>query len=134
MIKVFIDTSGWAALFVKNDINHKKAVTIFAELKDSQASLYTSDYVIDETITVISARSSHQQSVFAGNVLFSSKIVRNIYVSPQYLESAWKLYQKYYDKEFSFTDVTSFVIVKDMGIEKVFSFDRNFQQAGFKLW
>lgn len=134
MEKIFIDTSGWVALFVENDINHKKAMGVFEELKKVKAIIYTSDYVIDETITTILVRSSHRQSVVAGNALLTSKIIKNIHVVPQYLESAWKLYQKYNDKEFSFTDVTSFVIVKDMDIKKVFSFDKDFQQAGIELF
>lgn len=125
-----MDTSGWVALFVGNDANHKKAVSIFDGLRNSKALIHTSDYVIDETITTILVRGNHRQSVIAGNALFDSKIIKNIYVAPEYLESAWKLYQKYKDKEFSFTDVTSFVIIKDLNIKKVFSFDRDFQQVG----
>ena len=133
MEKIFVDTSGWVALFVAKDINHKKAVSVFEELKSSKALIHTSDYVIDETITTILVRGNHKQSVIAGNALFSSEIIKNIYVAPEYLESAWKSYKRYKDKEFSFTDVTSFTIGKDLSIKKVFSFDKDFQQMGFEL-
>ena len=133
MEKIFVDTSGWVALFVEKDINHKKAVSVFEELKSSKALIHTSDYVIDETITTILVRGNHKQSVIAGNALFSSEIIKNIYVAPEYLESAWKSYQRYKDKEFSFTDVTSFTIGKGLSIKKVFSFDKDFQQMGFEL-
>jgi len=133
MEKIFVDTSGWVALFVKNDVNHKKAVSIFQKLKDIKALIYTSDYIIDETITTILVRSDHKQSVIAGNALFNSEIIKCIYVAPEYLEPAWKLYQKYKDKKFSFTDATSFVISKNLNIRKVFTFDKNFYQAGFEL-
>jgi len=133
MEKIFVDTSGWVALFVKKDINHKKAGNIFEELKSSKAVIYTSDYVIDETITTISVRGNHKQSLIAGKAFFDSKIIKNIYVAPEYLEPAWKLCQKYKDKKFSFTDVTSFVIITNFGIKRVFSFDRDFQQAGINV-
>lgn len=133
MEKIFVDTSGWVALFVEKDSNHKKAVFIFEKLKNSKAALYTSDYVIDETITTILVRGNHKQSIVAGNALFNSEIIRSIYVAPEYLESAWKLYQKYKDKEFSFTDVTSFAIVKDLDVGKVFSFDSDFRQVRIEL-
>jgi len=45
----------------------------------------------------------------------------------------WELYQKYKDKKFSFTDVTSFSIMKDLNIKKAFAFDREFIQAGIEL-
>lgn len=63
MEKVFVDTSGWVALFVANDKNHKKATSIFEDLRKTNTQIYTSDYIIDETITTILARGSHKQSV-----------------------------------------------------------------------
>ena len=133
MEKVFVDTSGWVALFVSNDRDHKRAAAIFEELKQSKVSIYTSDYVIDETITTILTRGNHKQSVFAGKALLTSKIIKIVHVSPDYFQSAWELYQKYKDKQFSFTDVTSFSIMKDINIDRAFAFDREFTQAGIEL-
>ena len=133
MEKVFVDTSGWVALFVENDQNHKKAVSIFEEIKNSRVLIYTSDYCIDETITTILVRGSHRQSVLAGEALFTSKIIKIAHVCPDYFQAAWELYQKYKDKNFSFTDVSSFVIMKGLNIKKAFSFDREFVQAGIEL-
>src|SRR3989338_2963361 len=126
MEKVFVDTSGWVALFVENDQNHKKAVSIFEEIRNSRVPIYTSDYCIDETITTILVRGSHRQSVLAGEALFTSKIIKIAHVCPDYFQAAWELYQKYKDKNFSFTDVSSFVIMKGLNIKKAFSFDREF--------
>jgi len=133
MEKVFVDTSGWVALFVENDKYHKKAVSIFEEIKSSKALIYTSDYCIDETITTILSRGNHKQSVLAGEALFTSKIIKTIHVCPDYFQVAWVLYQKYKDKMFSFTDVTTFAIMKGLNIKKAFSFDIEFVQAGIEL-
>jgi len=133
MEKIFVDTSGWVALFVENDKNHQKAVSIFEEIKASKVPIYTSDYCVDETITTILARGSHRQSVLAGEALFTSKIIKIVHICPDYLGAAWGLYQKYKDKMFSFTDVTSFAIMKDLNIKKAFAFDREFIQAGIEL-
>jgi predicted nucleic acid-binding protein len=133
MSNVFVDTGGWVALFVRNDEHHADAVRIFEEMKRSKASLYTSDYVIDETVTTIRSRGGHAESVRAGDALFASRIVKTVFVGPTHLPAAWELYKKYGDKKFSFTDVTSFVVLKDLGISDVFSFDRDFLQAGFTL-
>ncbi len=133
MEKVFVDTSGWVALFVANDKDHKKAAPIFDDLKRLKVLIYTSDYVIDETITTILARGNHKQSVFAGKVLLTSEIIKIVHIFPDYFQSAWKLYQKYKDKNFSFTDVTSFTVMKDLNINRAFAFDREFIQAGIEL-
>jgi len=133
MERVFIDTSGWVALFVGNDTNHANAVKIYESLKDAKAQLYTSDYVIDETITTILVRGSHRQAIAAGNAILASKVVKIIAINQQYFVSAWKLFQKYEDKKFSFTDVTSFAVAADMNIKKAFSYDSDFAQVGIEL-
>ena len=133
MEKLFVDSSGWVAFFVANDKNHEKAIKIFEDLKKSKMDVYTSDYIIDETITTILARGNHNQSVFAGEALFASEIIKIVYVGPNYFQKAWDLYKKYKDKEFSFTDVTSFIIMKSFNIGKAFSFDQEFEQAGFEV-
>ena len=133
MEKIFVDTSSLVALFVESEENHKKAVVLFEKLKKLRALLYTSDYVIDETITTTLLRGNHKLSVVAGEALFPSQVIKIVYVCPDYLKPAWELYQKYDDKKFSFTDVTSFVIAKDLRIQKVFGFDSDFSKAGFEL-
>lgn len=133
MEKIFVDSSAFVALFLENDENNKKASTLFKELKTSKIPLYTSDYVIDETITTLFSRSGHKQSVAAGEAIFSSEIIKIIHVCPDHLKPAWELYKKYNDKKFSFTDVTSFTIAKDLNIKKAFSFDSDFIKAGMEL-
>ncbi len=133
MEKVFVDTSGWVGFFVENDQNHSKAVSIFEKIKSFKLPIYTSDYCVDETITTILAIGNHKQSVLAGEALLASKIIKIVNVCPDYFLAAWELYQKYKDKHFSFTDVTSFVIMKGLNITRVFSFDKEFIQAGIKL-
>ena len=133
MEKIFIDTSALVALFVKNDNNHHQANVIYDSLKDKKVPIFSSDYIIDETITTIWRRGSKELSISVGEVFFTSAIFSIIYVCPDYLEPAWNLYKKYKDKRFSFTDVTSFAIMKNLNIDKVFTFDADFVQAGFEL-
>ena len=133
MEKIFVDTSGWVALFVENDRNHKKARSTFENLKLLRAVLYTSDYVIDETLTTILTRGNHRESVMAGEALLNSQLIRIIPVYPAHFKTAWEAYKRYKDKKFSFTDVTSFSIMKDASIQKAFSFDSDFSQSGFEL-
>jgi len=54
-------------------------------------------------------------------------------VSEDRFSSAWALRKKYRDKpEISFTDFTSFVIMKELGIRKVFTVtgDSHFEDVG----
>jgi predicted nucleic acid-binding protein len=49
-------------------------------------------------------------------------------------EAAWEMFQAYEDKEWSFTDCTSFVLMQRRQLYLAFSFDYHFKQAGFQLW
>ena len=133
MEKVFVDTGGWVALFGENDENHKMAVSLFEDFKKLKTLLYTSDYVIDETLTVAMARANHAQSVRIGKALFESAIVKIVHIAPEHLQGSWDLYQKYKDKHLSFTDATTLTVTKALGIKKIFSFDRELQRAGAEL-
>ena len=132
MDRVFIDTSAWVALFLKNDEHHKKATILYERLKASKAALHTSDYVVDETITHLLHRGGHRLAVSAGEALFSSGIVAVAHIDDDLIQNAWKLFKKYDDKSFSFTDVTSFVLAKELGIKKAFAFDDDFKKAGME--
>ncbi len=133
MEKIFVDSSAFAALFLENDKDHKNALALFQKLKNSKTPLYTSDYIIDETLTLLLHRSGHKQSMAAGEAILSSDVIKIVSVYPDYFKPAWVLYKKYDDKKFSFTDVTSFTIIKDLNIKKAFSFDSDFKKAGIQL-
>ena len=46
-------------------------------------------------------------------------------------DEAWKMFQKYRDKEYSFTDCTSFVVMKRLKIQTALTLDSDFSQVGF---
>lgn len=48
-------------------------------------------------------------------------------------EQAWKLFKQYSDKDFSFTDCTSFVVMQQLGLSEVFTNDHHFEQMGFTI-
>ena len=88
---------------------------------------------MDETLTLISVRTDHATSVRAGKSIFQSGIIKLVYVAEKDIRRAWEQFKKYKDKEYSFTDATSFVVMKDLGIRRVFSFDADFVGAGFEV-
>ena len=131
--KIFVDSGAWIGLFVKNDKFHLKAVEIFKSIQKTSAVLYTSDYVVDETITTIRMKSNHSQSLFALETILDSHMTSIVYVNPDYFMKSVEFYKKYKDHSFSFTDVSSFVLCHHLRIKNVFSFDEHFQLAGFNL-
>ncbi|MBU4305218.1 MAG: PIN domain-containing protein [Candidatus Omnitrophica bacterium] len=132
-IKIFVDTSAFVALFDKKDQYHQKATTYFFGLGSNLAQLHTSNYVIDETITRIRIQDGHKAAVEFTEHFFRSKIFYNHYVNEDIERNAFEFFKKYADKELSFTDCTSFALMKQLRITKAFTFDDDFAKAGFEI-
>ena len=62
-MKVFIDTSAFCALAIPKDQNNSNAKAIHTKLQEQKAIIYTSDYVLDESYTLLKMRGSHTTSV-----------------------------------------------------------------------
>jgi predicted nucleic acid-binding protein len=63
--------------------------------------------------------------------LLCSKIIETAWLNETTKHKAWDFFRKHSDKIFSFTDCTSFMIMKEMRVNRYFSFDSDFRQAGF---
>lgn len=133
---LFVDTSAFLALVNEKDNNHLAATRFLEEIKNGKVKIkkiITSDYIIDETLTRIRYAVGHNEAVGWGQDIIASNVVEKVGVGRELFEPAWELFMTYEDKKLSFTDSTSFAIMKMRGIEKVFSFDDDFERVGFKL-
>lgn len=133
-MKLFVDTSAWLALNDKNDQYHDKAVVKGSAIKRQKIELITSEYILDESITLIRYRISHQAAIIFGDSLLRSRIVRIEDITNEDRFKAWEIFKKYDDKELSFTDCTSFVLMKNLRLQKAFTFDEHFKQMGFEVF
>ena len=52
-MKLFIDTWGWLTLRDRRESRHQEAVTYYRDFRLQHGIAYTSDYVLDETITLL---------------------------------------------------------------------------------
>ena len=124
---IFVDTGAWYALLDKSDANHHASV----KLKDSLVHpLVTSNYIVDEVITLSRNRLGYEVAVEIGQKLWDESIANLIRVIPQDEKKAWEIFVTYHDKTFSFTDCTSFALMERIGITEAFAFDEHFTQYG----
>ena len=133
---VFIDTSAFVAVYNRKDQYHSQAINILRDLHKIPHLLLTSNYIVSETLTLLLAREGFNSSFRFGKRVFEEKPefeVKNL--GHQDEIDAWQIFKKYNrDKKWSFTDCTSYVLMKNMGINKVFTFDlHDFRQMGFKI-
>ena len=132
MNSIFVDTSGFVALSDKRDHHHARAKRFFRLLARTRRPLVTSTYVADEVITLVRMRIGHRVAVQVGNAILGSRWCRMLDVEEELRSSAWTLFTRYKEQEFSFTDCTSFAIMRALEIVEAFTFDRrDFAAAGF---
>lgn len=65
-----------------------------------------------------------------GDILLHKGVARIERVSEEDFVRAWEVFQQYKDKEWSFTDCTSKVVMERLGITHAFAFDTHFEQFG----
>ncbi len=132
MNKIFIDTGAWFALNNKDDVNHDHILRFFKERR-GDVFFVTSDYVIDEAITLTRARINHYAASQLAQDLLSEKAAKITYVAPEYLPRALEIFKECSDQDFSFTDCTSFAIMESMKIFESLAFDSHFtfEKFGF---
>ncbi len=127
---IFVDTSAWYASSSIRDANHQAARHFLASI---QERLITSDYVIDETLTLFRSRGENRHGVTFGAEVIDGSFAEIITIEKQDFSAAWKLFQQYDDKCWSFTDCTSRVVMERLGIGRAFAFDDHFRQFGTVL-
>ncbi len=131
---VFVDTWGWMALGHRRDPSHPEMRRFYQELRDQRVPVYTSDYVLDEIITLLFRHEVFSEAVRFAEGLFAAAglgHVRVERVTSDRFGAAWELRKRFQDKpRISFTDLTSMVIMQERGIPLVVTEDEHFFQVG----
>lgn len=114
-----------------DDRCHDDAVRILAELASDSVELATHDHVIGETLALLGARLGRRVvERFIDDVL---PLVEVAGLAGQRFEAAVSAYRMGDFGDVSFVDVASFLLMRELGITKVFAFDSDFRHAGFEI-
>lgn len=127
-MKIFVDTGAFIALTASDDDNHKEARAFYKNAVEKATRFVTTNLVACETMNYLRARISHHVSVIFMENLKKSSLFEIITITPSIEEAAFNIFRQYTDKDFSFTDCTSFSIMKSLKLTKAFAFDRHFEQ------
>lgn len=124
---VFVDTGAWFAYFVRRDPDHAAATDW---VRTNREPLLTTDYVIDELMTLLKLRESHRVAAAAGEALLEQYVARVERITETDFRGAWDVFRQYRDKAWSFTDCTSKVVMERLRITHAFAFDTDFEEFG----
>lgn len=127
MERLLVDTGAWYTYMDQDDPDH---AIIASVLEDNSAKLLTTDFVIDETLTLLRYRAGRDAAVKFGEMAFSGELCRVEYITKTDQQKAWQLFLKYHDHCFSFTDCTSFILMNRLGIQTAVAIDQDFRRFG----
>ena len=130
---IFIDTGAFLGRYLSRDQHHRSAVTIWESLVSGSENFVTSNFVIDETLTLLGRWAGYGFAIDRAKNIYASRAFTICRPGRDDEMKALQFFGKYADQQVSFTDCISFALMKRERIERVFSFDKHFKLAGFHV-
>lgn|SRR6185436_13063580 len=132
MKALFVDTAGWMMLADAAEPKHAAAKRVRDQWLEKSGVLVSSDYVLDEILTLLRFRLGLTAAESWWRTVESSPRVVWEWIDPARSEKAREWFFRWKDKEFSHTDCTSFVVMRERRIKVALTSDQHFVQAGFE--
>ena len=129
---IFVDADALVAISDINDSNHKKALELAALLKEEGLGLYISSFAFGEAVTVASQNVSLKKAVELGEDI-QRGMCSIIEVNTKHIVKAFKMFSKQTSKNSRFTDMVNMVLMDELKIDTIFSFDNHYSKNGYKL-
>lgn len=129
--ELFVDSSGFFALLAKRDSWHLKAEKALRRAKQEKRRLITTDYVLDETATLLKARGTPQLASELVDRVSNSGACKVEWMDSERFQVARAFFLKHLDQSWSFTDCVSFCVMKSLRLRDALTSDEHFDQAGF---
>lgn len=126
---IFVDTSFWIAVRNRRDPRHAEAATLLRARADG--GFATSNQVRGETWTYLRRRAGHDGAVEFLDALERSPRVQLFSITEKQEQQALKWLRQRDEREYSFVDATSFVLMRELRIREALAFDGDFSAAGF---
>ncbi|MCC6806197.1 MAG: type II toxin-antitoxin system VapC family toxin [Deltaproteobacteria bacterium] len=131
MKPIFVDTAGWMMMFDAADPQHDAARETRDRWLARGGRLVSSTFVLDETLTLMRVRLGRESARNWWSIVSASQRLVWFDVDADCRKDALKWFFKLEDRRLSFTDCTSFALMKKHGVKVAFTSDRHFRQARF---
>jgi predicted nucleic acid-binding protein len=133
MTFLFVDTAGWMACADAGDPAYETTCNARDRWLERDGLLLTTDYVIDETLTLLRLRLGLSAAENWWHSIAASRRLQRELIHEERAEQARAIFFRYRDKDFSFTDCTSFAVMREMRLRQALTTDTHFRQAGFQM-
>ncbi|MDD2708603.1 MAG: PIN domain-containing protein [Verrucomicrobiae bacterium] len=130
---LFVDTAGWMACADEDDPSHKQMMASRDAWLEDGGLLVTTDYVADETLTLLRVRLGLAAAKNWWRQVENSMRLRWELITVERSIKARDMFFQYDDHDFSFTDCASFVVMRELRLKRALTTDRHFIHAGFQI-
>jgi predicted nucleic acid-binding protein len=126
--RILIDTGAIYAFVTRSDKNHAAARAFVRQWLDRRGVFVLADTVFAETMTLLKVRLGAQTAIRVGRELRLNPAYRWSALGPDGERTAWEIFSKHDDKDWSYTDCSLLAISRRSRLRDVFAFDRHFSQ------
>ena len=131
--EIFVDTSGFYALVVKDDDKHAAAQRAMRDARRRKRLFVTTDYVLDETATLLKARGFVHLLRPMFEIMDASQAFRIEWTDSERFHANQAFFLKHADQAWSFTDCLSFLVMSELSLREALTKDTHFQHAGYSV-
>ena len=131
--ETFLDTSILYALIDRRDAHHGAAREVVSRLVRNHRLLVTTDYIVTEAANLANARSGHHVARRILDLIEQSAGIRLEWIGSGRFEATKAFFRRHADHRYSFTDCTSFVLMRELKLLDALTTDGHFREAGFRV-
>ncbi len=130
---VFVDTAGWANLFIATDSYHQQATQWFSQARQQNRKMVTTNYILLELVALLNSRLRTPPAKLLSYIdaIKTAPYLHLIHIDIATDTAAWTLLRSRKDKFWSLVDASSFVVMQQLNIQESLTTDHHFEQAGF---
>ena|SRR5438876_1548037 len=129
--ETFVDSSGFYALLVRRDPAHARANDLLARSAAAGQRFVTTDYILDETATLLRSRGQGYLAKVLFETVFDSAACRVEWMDADAFARTRQFFLKHHDQAWSFTDCFSFCVMRELHLRDALTTDGHFRAAGF---
>lgn len=128
---IFVDTSAFLAILHAGDRFQRRAELCLRSLRAEGQTLFTNNYILIESIALIQNRLGLEKVRQYQEVI--APLLDITWIDERQHEAAIHAVLRANRRNLSLVDCSAFETMRRLGIETAFTFDRNFQEEGFKV-
>jgi uncharacterized protein len=131
---IFLDTGFLFALVYADDVHHTRVREVLERYRDRPLAdfVVTTNHVVAETVTLLRKRAGqdprarHELAVRVGRQLFAEVFGQVHHATVEDEQAALEYLARHQDKDYSFVDCLSFVVMDRLGIREALAVDADF--------